>query len=160
MTVLRQACRRDIAEMHRVRLSVRQNRLTSRIVSEADYIAAIEETGRGWVVEHEGCVVGFAVGNSRSGNIWALFVDPDYEGHGYGRELHTAMTSWLWSRGLEWLWLTTEPGTRAERFYRQPAGLMRAVQNQVRSDWSFRDQSKGIGQRAQGASYERVPGGA
>jgi GNAT superfamily N-acetyltransferase len=104
--------------MHRVRLSVRQNRLTSRIVSEADYIAAIEETGRGWVVEHEGCVVGFAVGNSRSGNIWALFVDPDYEGHGYGRELHTAMTSWLWSRGLEWLWLTTEPGTRAERFYR------------------------------------------
>ena len=29
-----------------------------------------------------------------------------------------AMVSWLRSRGLERLWLTTEPGTRAESFYR------------------------------------------
>jgi hypothetical protein len=27
------------------------------------------------------------------------------------------MVDWLWSRGLETLWLTTEAGTRAERFY-------------------------------------------
>lgn len=48
--------------MHRVRLAVRENRLTSRITEE-DYIPAIEETGRGWVVEVDGGVVGFAVGN-------------------------------------------------------------------------------------------------
>ena len=27
------------------------------------------------------------------------------------------MVSWLASRGLARLWLTTEPGTRAQRFY-------------------------------------------
>ena len=102
--------------MHRVRLAVRENRLTSRITEE-DYIPAIEETGRGWVVEVDGGVVGFAVGNAATGNIWALFVDPAHEGQGHGRRLHDAMVEWLFSRGLERLWLSTDPNTRAHRFY-------------------------------------------
>lgn len=78
---------------------------------------AIQTTGRGWVVEIAGEVVGFAVGNATDGNIWALFVDPAHERCGYGRMLHETMVSWLWSRGLERVWLTTESGTRAQRFY-------------------------------------------
>jgi hypothetical protein len=27
------------------------------------------------------------------------------------------MIEWLWAQGLNSLWLTTEPGTRAQRFY-------------------------------------------
>jgi GNAT superfamily N-acetyltransferase len=46
-----------------------------------------------------------------------LFVHPDHERRGYGRLLHDTMVQWLFSRGLERLWLTTEPGTRAQRFY-------------------------------------------
>jgi GNAT superfamily N-acetyltransferase len=46
-----------------------------------------------------------------------LFVHPDHERRGHGRRLHDAMVAWLWSRGLERLWLTTQPGTRAEKFY-------------------------------------------
>lgn len=103
--------------MHRVRLAVRDNRLTSSAITEADYIPAIEETGRGWVIEDAGGIVGFAVGNARTGNIWALFVDPAHEGRGHGRSLHDAMVRWLWSQGCRRLWLTTEPGTRAQRFY-------------------------------------------
>ena len=103
--------------MHRVRLSVRENRLTSTIITEADYIAAIEETGRGWVIESNGGVVAFAVGNAVTGNIWALFVDPKHEGRGHGRRLHEEMTAWLFSSGLTRLWLSTGPGTRAQRFY-------------------------------------------
>lgn len=34
------------------------------------------------------------------------------------RELHAEMVSWLRSQGFERLLLTTEPGTRAERFYK------------------------------------------
>jgi hypothetical protein len=34
------------------------------------------------------------------------------------------MVAWLWEQGLDRLWLTTEPGTRAERFYQQ-AGWVR-----------------------------------
>ena len=116
---IRQARPSDAAAMHRVRMSVRENRLVSVALSEQDYVTAIEETGRGWVVELQGIVVAFAVGNSQVGNIWALFVEPGHEGRGYGRQLHDIMIAWLWEQGHHQLWLTTDPGTRAERFYRE-----------------------------------------
>lgn len=115
--MLRVARREDIPAMHRVRMSVRENVLVSTVITEADTLEAIEVSGRGWVVETRGEVVAFAVGNSKDGNIWALFVDPNHEGRGYGRRLHDTMVDWLWSQGLGRLWLTTDPGTRAERFY-------------------------------------------
>ena len=115
--MLRQAAISDIPGMHRVRLAVRENRLTSSVIGEADYLPAISSTGRGWVVESQGRVLGFAVGNAQTGNIWALFVDPQYEGQGHGKALHAAMLDWLWSQGLQKLWLTTGANTRAARFY-------------------------------------------
>jgi GNAT superfamily N-acetyltransferase len=116
-SILRQATRSDVSMMHRVRLAVRENRLTSMVITLEEYIVAIETTGRGWVIEVAGEVAGFSVGNADSGNIWALFVDPEHEGHGYGRGLHEVMIAWLFARGLERLWLTTAPQTRAQRFY-------------------------------------------
>ena len=115
--LLRQARREDIPAIHRVRMSVRENKLVSTVITEADTQKAIEVTGRGWVVELDGQIVAFAVGNAQTGNIWSLFVHPDYENRGYGRRLFDEMVSWLWSVGLQKLWLSTEPGTRAERFY-------------------------------------------
>jgi GNAT superfamily N-acetyltransferase len=115
--------------MHRVRLAVRENRLTTAAITEADYVPAITTTGRGWVVECDGEIVAFAVGNRDSGNVWALFVHPDHEARGYGRQLHDALLDWLWSQGLNKLWLTTEPGTRAQGFY-ETRGWRRAGQNQ------------------------------
>ncbi len=44
-------------------------------------------------------------------------MDPEHEHHGYGRRLHDGMVSWLFSRGLAKLWLSTDPNTRAQRFY-------------------------------------------
>lgn len=115
--VLRVATRADIAGMHRVRLAVRENRLTSSAIGEADYVPAIEAAGRGWVIDEGGDVRGFAVGNAITGNIWALFVDPRYEGRGFGRRLHDVMVRWLFAQGLLCLSLGTEPNTRAQRFY-------------------------------------------
>jgi GNAT superfamily N-acetyltransferase len=122
---LRQAQRADIAAIQRVRHGVRENRLTSSVVTDADVQAAIEITGRGWVIEAGGDVVAFAIGITGSGNIWALFVDPAYERRGYGRLLHATMVAWLWQQGLQSLWLTTQPGTRAQAFY-ETAGWQRA----------------------------------
>lgn len=117
MAGLRQATHADIAGMHRVRMAVRENRLSDPgRISSSDYLESIESLGRGWVVESDGEIVAFAVGY-RSGNIWALFVHPDHEGRGYGRALHAEMISWLWSLGLRRLWLTTSRGSRAEKFY-------------------------------------------
>lgn len=117
MSVLRPAARQDISGMHRVRLAVRENRLTTTMISEADYLPAIETTGRGWVVERGGEIIAFTIGNRETGSIWALFVDPRHEGQGYGKRLHGSVVTWLWSQGWDHLWLTTEPGTRAQGFY-------------------------------------------
>ena len=105
--------------MHRVRLAVRENVLSSPgRISASDYLSSIESKGRGWVIEEEGRIIAFAIGHETDGNIWALFVDPVYEGRGYGRQLHDVMVGWLRSRGLERLWLTTDPDSRAAGFYK------------------------------------------
>jgi hypothetical protein len=76
VATLRQAKREDVPGMHRVRMAVRENRLRTSVVAEEHYVPAIETVGRGWVVEVDGTIVGFAIGNGETGNIWALFVDP------------------------------------------------------------------------------------
>lgn len=116
-TLLRPASRRDIPGMARVRASVRENRLASREIGEAEYRAAIEDTGQGWVITAGDDVVAFAVCNLQDGNVWALFVDPAHEGRGLGRRLLATLVACAWEQGLPGLWLTTEPGTRAEAFY-------------------------------------------
>lgn len=115
--LLRQALRPDVPGIQRVRHAVKENRLTSRVIGDDEVVAAIEQSGRGWVVEVDAQVVAFAIGNARECNVWALFVDPGHEGHGYGRRLHDEMVRWLWLQGCGRLWLSTDPGTRAQRFY-------------------------------------------
>lgn len=123
--MLRQALAADVPAMHRVRMSVRENRLVSTVITEEDTRRAIEHTGRGWVALSGGEIVGFAIGNATNGNIWALFIDPEHERRGHGRQLHDEMVAWLQSQGVKQLWLTTDPGTRAEGFY-EKAGWTRA----------------------------------
>lgn len=114
---LRLATPADFSACHRVRMAVRENRLSdpSRI-TEADYTRALTTDGRGWLVEEADAVLGFAVAYT-SGHIWALFVDPAHEGRGIGQRLHAAMTDWLWDSGLQQARLSTEAGTRAQAFY-------------------------------------------
>jgi GNAT superfamily N-acetyltransferase len=114
---IRRAMRGDVPGIQRVRRSVTENRLTTSVVTDDDVIEAIERTGRGWVVEDDGRIVGFALGHAGTGNIWALFVEPGHEGRGHGRRLHDEVVAWLWAQGLMRLWLTTGPATRAARFY-------------------------------------------
>jgi GNAT superfamily N-acetyltransferase len=78
---------------------------------------AIECTGRGWVIEHGDDIVAFTIGIAQTGNIWALFVDPRHEGLGYGKQLLNTVVEWLHTQTCDPLWLATQPGTRAERFY-------------------------------------------
>lgn len=113
----RVATRADAPGIQRVRHAVHENRLVSMVISEADVIDAIEVRGRGWVVEEDGQIVGVAIGNAQNGNIWALFVDPDYERRGHGRRLQDVMREWLFAQGLERLWLSTDSATRAQGFY-------------------------------------------
>jgi N-acetylglutamate synthase-like GNAT family acetyltransferase len=124
---VRTATRDDLPALHRIRAAVRENRLVRRRFTDDDYLEAMERTGRGWVAERDGRVVGFAVGNAQTGNVWALFVDPAEAASGAGRLLHDAMLAWMLTLGLPRLWLGTQPGTRADRFY-AAAGWTRGVE--------------------------------
>ena len=116
--LLRQATRADSAGIWRVRYAVTENTLPPGIIGDADLRREIEDTGRGWVVvDAADEVLAFAIGNAQSGNIWALFVAPEAQGRGHGQRLHDTMLDWLWAQGLQRLWLTTGPETRARRFY-------------------------------------------
>jgi len=115
---LRRATAADIPAMSRIRLAVRENTLSDpgRITEEMyrDYLDAL---GRGWVAELAGEIVGFAYADRGDGTIWALFVDPAREGLGAGRRLLRQAVDWLFEIGFDEVWLGTQPGTRADRFY-------------------------------------------
>lgn len=116
---IRPATEHDIDAMHRVRTSVRENRLSDpALVQPRHYREMLHEHGRGWVAEVGGGIVGFAIVDLSRANVWALFVDPAFEGRGIGRRLHDVLLEGLFSAGLDRVWLSTDPGTRAERFYR------------------------------------------
>lgn len=123
---IRVAADADVDAMQRIRLAVRENRLADPAMVQPHHVAEkIGREGRGWVAEAGGRIVGFAIGDQTRRNVWALFVDPDFEGRGIGRRLHDAMMDWFFAAGQERVWLSTDPGTRAEAFYRA-AGWQRA----------------------------------
>jgi GNAT superfamily N-acetyltransferase len=116
--LVRQATREDIPAMHRVRLAVRENKLSANTkIQEETYLPYLESIGRGWVLEVDGGIVAFAIGEVETGNIWAMFVHQDHDGKGFGRMIQEPMIEWLFSQGLKRIHLTTGAGTRAEGFY-------------------------------------------
>jgi uncharacterized protein len=128
-THIRIAEEQDIPQMHRIRMSVTENRLSDpSSVQPEDYQRILQKSGRGWVCEVGGHIVGFAVADLERSNIWALFVDPQYERRGIGRGLHDAMMEWMFSSGASNVWLGTESGSRAENFYRAAHWQLRGKQ--------------------------------
>lgn len=116
--MIRRATENDVGAINHLRLQVRENVLSDpNLVTESMTTEAISVTGRGWVYERGGGIVGFSIALREDPSIWALFVHPDYEGRGIGHALYEAAVNWLWDQGARSIWLSTEPATRAERFY-------------------------------------------
>ncbi|MGH8319553.1 MAG: GNAT family N-acetyltransferase [Steroidobacteraceae bacterium] len=111
--ILRQAVRDDLSDLFRVRRAVSENRLFLLTMPDDQVIEALETTGRGWVIELDGVIVAFAIGDALTGGISALFVDPPHRGHGYGRRLHDTVVEWLWSQGHDRVWLNAQPDAGA-----------------------------------------------
>ena len=114
--IIRCATTDDVHARERVRLLVRENRLSTPIPRDR-LVAALEARGRGWVADHDGQVVGFSMADDQDASIWALFLLPEWEGRGLGRRLLDEAVGWLWARGHTTIWLSTSKGTRAEGFY-------------------------------------------
>jgi GNAT superfamily N-acetyltransferase len=117
--MIRKATRADYPHISEIRLSVRENCLAKSkyesVASDADWIF---DNAAFWVWEEEGAIQGFSAADPRDGTIFALFVHPSHEGRGIGRALLPMACQILRDGGHVIATLTTEAGTRAERFYR------------------------------------------
>lgn len=116
--MIRKATLTDIPTIMEIRLAVKENRLVDpNQVTEADCAHYLTQRGQGWVYEQNGQVVGFAILDEQEQKVWALFVHPEHEAKGIGKQLHKVMVDAYFDRSQTPLTLGTEPNTRAERFY-------------------------------------------
>ncbi len=117
--LIRRAISADHERITEIRNSVKENILRdpSR-VSVADY-KWFERNPGIWVWEEKGKILGFSAADTRDGTIWALFVDPEHEGRGIGRALFAKALVSLREAGHKTGSLTTQPGSRADRFYQR-----------------------------------------
>ena len=73
----------------------------------------------GPVMVIDGRILGFSAADTRDGTIFALFIDPAHEGRGIGRALFAKALDSLRAAGHREGSLTTQPGSRADRFYQR-----------------------------------------
>jgi GNAT superfamily N-acetyltransferase len=124
---IRRAIHADVPRIMAIRHAVRENRLSDPNAVTAADCAAFIERSEIWVWVEDGTIQGFAAGDSRNGQIFALFVDPAHEGRGIGRALLPRACATLRNAGHSLATLSTDPGTRAERFYRADGWTATAV---------------------------------
>ncbi len=118
--IIREAVIDDIPQIQKVRNSVKENTLSDpNLVTDKDCEEFLMVRGKGWVCEIENQIVGFAIADLRDNNIWALFLQPEFENSGIGRQLHNIMLDWYFDQTKINVWLGTSPKTRAETFYRK-----------------------------------------
>ncbi len=139
MLHFREITRGDIPTLFRVRVATRENAYTREElqglgITVSSVSAMIDTTHRGWLCEDDNKVVGFAMGNRKSGEMWVIAVLPEYEGRGIGSQLLAFVEDWLWSEGWREIWLTTDvnPTLRAYGFYRNQGWLDHEIRDDVR----------------------------
>jgi GNAT superfamily N-acetyltransferase len=121
---IREAKIDDIKQIQIVRNSVTENTLSNPdLVTDEDCKEFITIRGKGWVCEINNEIIGFSIVDLKENNIWALFLRPEFEQKGIGKQLHDVMLDWYFERTKNNVWLGTSPGTRAEKFYRKNGWL-------------------------------------
>ena len=124
MKILRQITEADIDALFDVRVATRENaltmeQLTSLGITHASVARMLATTHQGWLCQVHQKVVGFAMGNRKTGEMWVLADLPEYENQGIGKALIQHIENWLWTEDYQTIWLTTDIDTslRAYGFY-------------------------------------------
>jgi GNAT superfamily N-acetyltransferase len=115
---IRKAVYADISRIMEIRHAVHENRLSDPNAVTAADCAAFIDRAEMWVWVEDRRILGFSAGDPADGTIWAMFVDPAHEGRGIGRTLLAFACNTVRAAGFDTATLTTDRGTRAERFYR------------------------------------------
>jgi len=147
---IRIAQRDDIDTLFEIRTSVIENHQSREEIAELGItpksVAKMLKTDCcAWVAEIGDRTIGFSIANATEKTIFGIFVLPSWECRGVGRALMQAAENWLWSKGVEEIWLVTgdDPSLRAYGFYLHldwiPVG--------VESDGDFKGEMKFIKRR-------------
>ena len=133
--MIRVATEADVPAIFEVRTSVRENHLSleglaARGITPASVAEMIRTTMRAWVAEVDGEVVAFTMADRAEASVFAMFVRPEHEGRGLGRQLMAATEARLFESGCDEIWLRTDrdPAVRANGFYQRLGWTSAGVQ--------------------------------
>jgi hypothetical protein len=113
----REAKFQDIEKMHAVQMALAEDKSVYPPLTGPQDFHRLLTSGKGWVCEVEGDLLGFALVDLPQARVSALTVRPGLEGDFINRMLHDMMTSWCFARAVPKLTLSTCSNTRAEQFY-------------------------------------------
>jgi GNAT superfamily N-acetyltransferase len=121
LNVIRRIEASDVPQLFRVRAATDENRLTldqlaALGINENSVREKLLSRHQGWLCEEQGSVVGFAMGDRSSGEIWVIAMLPTYIRRGIGGALLEKVETWLFSEGYSSLWLTTDVDTRLRAY--------------------------------------------
>jgi GNAT superfamily N-acetyltransferase len=117
--MIRRARPEDHPRITEIRNSVTENVLSQPGRVTIETYKWFEQHPGVWLWEENGRILGFSASDTRDGTVWALFVDPAHEGRGIGRALFAKACDVLRAAGHREGALTTQPGSRADRFYQR-----------------------------------------
>jgi GNAT superfamily N-acetyltransferase len=129
----------DVPALFEVRTATDENRLSREElyamgITEDSVREKLKGSYRGWLCEIDGSVAGFAMGDSSTGELWVIAVLPRHCNKGIGSRLIILVEQWLWDKGCNGLWLTTDTDTRlrAYSFYRKHGWEDDKIENGLR----------------------------
>ncbi len=130
---------KDVPDLFDVRVATHENRLSREElafmgINENAVREKLAGTFTGWLCEDSGRIVGFAMGDRSTGELWVIAVLPNYVGRGIGSVLLRRVEAWLFGNQCERVWLTTDVDTRlkAYSFYRQHGWKDDRIENGLR----------------------------
>ncbi len=141
-TNIREATLQDFPKLMEIRMSVKENTLSDpALIPYDDYVKFCFIQGKGWVYEIDSVIVGFSIVDLLGNNIWALFMDPQFEKKGIGKKLHDTMINWYFEQTKTAVWLGTEANSRAEQFYRKSGWNEIGLhgKNEIKFEMTFQD---------------------
>lgn len=114
--------KKHLPYFYEIRFSVEENLVHPhqiKYLQRNQAIADIEQGG-GWICKVNDDYAGFCFGIFvEKPIIGGLFVKPEYQSKGIGTELLNKVTNWMFEQGTDEIKLTTDPGSKAEFFYRR-----------------------------------------
>lgn len=142
--VVRLARLADVDAIFKIRTSVQENHLSEDQLADMGITPeaisqAISETPCAWVAQVCGVPVGFSMVDIEDGCVFAVFVLPEFEGYGLGRNLMHKAESFLFQSHQK-IWLETAEASRASGFYRNLG--WQPVKNLGQGDIRFEKQRK------------------